>query len=58
MLLKSKSRSRDTNGATLVEYVMLISFIALIVVVALRFLGLRVNSTLSNTAASVAGAGN
>ena len=44
---------RDEQGASLVEYALLLALIAVVSIVALHFLGSSVNNTLNNVGASV-----
>ncbi len=46
--LQSKFVNRDERGANLVEYLLLLAFIAIIVLVAVRALGSNVSTKLSS----------
>jgi len=46
-------RSRDDSGATLVEYALLLALIAVVAIVALKFLGGSVSNTLNNVGNSI-----
>ncbi len=46
--LESKFANRDERGANLVEYLLLLAFIAIIVLVAVKAVGTNVSSKLSS----------
>ena len=46
---------RDSRGAAMVEYVLLVAFIALIVLVAVKFLGDETSTKFSETGSEVSG---
>jgi len=53
-----RARLREDDGASLVEYALLISLIAIVCVSAMSFFGNRVSSQFSKTGSCVAAAGN
>jgi pilus assembly protein Flp/PilA len=54
--LLARIRSEDEEGQTLVEYGLLLALIAIIVIVALLFLGPIVSQIFSNVATQLSGA--
>ena len=46
--------ARDDNGATMVEYALLVALIAIVVIVAIQTLGTNASSTLQNAATYIA----
>jgi pilus assembly protein Flp/PilA len=54
--LLARMRSEDEEGQTLVEYGLLLALIAIIVIVALLFLGPIVSQIFSNVATQLSGA--
>jgi pilus assembly protein Flp/PilA len=50
MLSLLRAVSRDEEGATMVEYALLVALIAVVVIVAVRSIGTSVNGTLTNAA--------
>jgi pilus assembly protein Flp/PilA len=53
MINSFKSMIRDEEGATMVEYGLLVAFIALVAVVGVKLLGNSLSAMFSNVASSV-----
>jgi pilus assembly protein Flp/PilA len=53
MINSFKSMIRDEEGATMVEYGLLVAFIALVAVVGVKTLGTSLNTMFGNVASSV-----
>ena len=48
--------AHDTEGATMVEYALLVALIAVVVIVAVQTLGNNASTTLNNTATAIGAA--
>ena len=55
MTLASKTFAKDTRGANLVEYVLLVGLVAIICLVGFKTFGQSVNTKIENQASSVDG---
>ncbi|MDQ2872645.1 MAG: Flp family type IVb pilin [Candidatus Eremiobacteraeota bacterium] len=53
MLTTFKNFIRDDEGATMVEYGLIVALIAVVCIVAVTTIGTKLSSTFSNTAASI-----
>lgn len=53
MITALKNLIRDDQGATLVEYALIVALIAVVALVAVRTLGTNASSTLNNAASSL-----
>jgi len=54
-LLLHKSLQSDERGASLVEYALLVSLIAIIAIAAIAYAGRQIRGTLNNTAHNMSG---